>query len=133
MKATKLIVLLFAIAALYDGVLGLAFLAAPGWPFEQFDVTPPNHPGYVQFPAALLLIFGVMFAAIARDPVANRGLILYGILLKVAYCAVTGSHWLATDIPVIWKPFVVIDLVMLVLFVWAYVSLGKAKPGQPEP
>ena len=82
----------------------------------------------MQFPAALLLIFGVMFAAIARDPVANRGLILYGILLKVAYCSVTGSNWLATDIPVIWKPFVVIDVVMGVLFVWAYVSLGKVKP-----
>ncbi len=133
MKATKLIVLLFAVAALYDGILGLTFLAAPGWPFDQFDVTPPNHMGYVQFPAALLLIFGVMFAAIARNPVANRGLILYGILLKVAYCSVTGSHWLATDIPVIWKPFVLIDLVMLVLFVWAYVSLAKANLEQPEP
>jgi len=132
MKAAKWIVLLFVFAALYDGVLGLVFLAAPTWPFEQFDVTPPNHMGYVQFPAALLLIFGVMFAAIARDPVANRGLILYGILLKVAYCSVTGSHWLATDIPIIWKPFVVIDVVMLVLFVWAYVLLANAKPQQPE-
>jgi pheromone shutdown protein TraB len=132
MKATKWIVLLFAVAALYDGVLGFLFLAAPGWPFEQFNVTPPNHVGYVQFPAALLLIFGLMFVIIARNPAANRGLILYGILLKVAYCSVAGSHWLATDIPVIWKPFVVIDVVMGVLFVWAYVSLANAKPHQPD-
>jgi hypothetical protein len=132
MKAAKWIVGLFVVAALYDGVLGLLFLAAPGWPFEQFDVTPPNHLGYVQFPAALLLIFGLMFATIARNPAANRNLIVYGILLKIAYCSVTGWHWMATDIPVIWKPFVVIDVVMGVLFAWAYVSLANAKPYQPD-
>lgn len=128
MKATKWIVWLFVIAALYDGVLGLLFLAAPGWPFDQFNVPRPNHLGYVQFPAALLLIFGLIFAAIARNPVANRHLIVYGILLKIAYCSVAGWHWIATDIPIIWKPFVVIDAVMGVLFVWAYMVLGSVKP-----
>ena len=38
------------------------------------EVTPPNHWAYVQFPAALLVIFGLMFVAIAQDPVANRGI-----------------------------------------------------------
>ena len=132
MKATKWIALLFVIAALYDGILGLLFLAAPGWPFEHFDVTPPNHMGYIQFPAALLLIFGLMFATIAWNPLANRGLIVYGILLKVAYCSVSGWHWMATDIPVIWKPFTVIDMVMGVLFVWAYLVLRNMKPDQPD-
>ena len=33
--------------------LGLAFLASPAAIFEVFGVTPPNHPGYVQFPALL--------------------------------------------------------------------------------
>ena len=125
MKTAKAMSLLFALAAIYDGVLGLRFLVAPNWPFDRFEVTPPNHVGYVQFPAALLLIFGIMFLAIARNPVANRQLIIYGILLKVAYCAVAGGHWMSTDIPVIWQPCVVIDLVRGILFVWAYVSLGQ--------
>ena len=133
MKETKWITLLFAIAAVYDGVLGLVFLAAPTWPFARFDVTPPNHLGYVQFPAVLLLIFGLMFAAIAKDPVANRGLIVYGILLKIAYCAIAGWHWMATDIPVIWKPFVLIDLVMGFLFVWAYLALGRPSETGASP
>jgi hypothetical protein len=128
MKATVWIRVLFVIAALYDGVLGLVFLAAPDWPFRQFNITPPNHPGYVQFPAMLLLIFGLMFAAVAWDPIRNRGLIVYGILLKVSYCAVAGAYWAFLDVPVIWKPFVVIDAVMAVLFVWAYVALGRAEP-----
>ena len=114
---------LFAVAALYDGLLGLLFLIAPNWVYAHFAITPPNHLGYVQFPAALLLIFGLMFFNIARDPHKHVSLILYGILLKVAYCTVTFGHWISTDIPWIWKPFAVIDLVMLVLFAWAWSSL----------
>jgi len=125
MRSTHWIVALFVIAAVYDGVLGLLFIAAPAVPFELFDVTPPNHMGYVQFPAALLLIFAWMFVAVARHPVPNRGLILYGIGLKAAYCAVCFSYWFATDIPVIWKPFAVIDAAMAVLFAWSYVVLGS--------
>jgi hypothetical protein len=121
---------LFALAALYDGVLGLMFLAFPGYPFRQFSVTPPNHMGYVQFPAALLLIFGLMFAAVARDPVRNRNLIPFGILLKIAYCGVTSWYWLEGGLPGMWKPFVVVDAVMGVLFVWAYAVLrGGAREG----
>jgi len=114
---------LFALAALYDGVLGLVFLAAPGYPFRLFAVTPPNHMGYVQFPAALLLIFGLMFLAVARNPVQNRGLIPFGVLLKVAYCGVTTWYWVREGVPLMWKPFVVVDAAMAVLFVWAYAVL----------
>jgi hypothetical protein len=117
---------LFVLAALYDGLLGLLFLLAPNWAFTQFDITPPNHVGYVQFPAALLIIFGVMFLNVARAPRQNAQLILYGVLLKVAYCSVTFGHWSSTGIPWIWKPFAVIDLVMLVLFIWAWISVRSA-------
>ena len=123
MNAPKWVGPLFWLAAAYDGVLGVLFLAAPWWVFERFQVAPPNHMGYVQFPAALLVIFGLMFAAIALRPVANRGLIVYGVLLKVAYCSLAAYYWVTTDIPVIWKPFVWIDLVMGVLFVVAYGAL----------
>jgi hypothetical protein len=116
---------LFVIAALYDGLLGLAFLIAPGAVFNTFAVTPPNHFGYVQFPAALLLVFAIMFAAVAKDPVRNRGLIPYGMLLKLAYCGVTFAHWFTGGIPFMWKPFAVSDLVFFVFFAWAYRSLGQ--------
>lgn len=128
MSVPKWIPPLFWLAALYDGLLGLAFLAAPGQLFDLCQVTPPNHLGYVQFPAALLLIFGLMFVAIASDPLGKRHLIVYGILLKIAYCGVAGYHWAAAGIPGMWKPFVVIDLVMGLLFLGAYQSLSKAAP-----
>jgi hypothetical protein len=120
--------ILFGLAALYDAVLGAAFLIAPKWVYATCGVLEPNHWGYVRFPAALLLVFAVMFVAIARDPVGNRGLILYGIGLKVAYCAVTFGYWFGAGIPSMWKPFSIADLVMLVLFAWAYAALRAPTP-----
>jgi hypothetical protein len=129
MSAHPAVRALFLLAGLYDGVLGAAFLMAPEWVFHTADVTPPNHWAYVQFPAALLLIFALMFVAIARDPVGNRNLILYGILLKVAYCGVAFGHWFTAGIPGLWKPFAVADLVMAVLFVLSYRVLEAGTGG----
>ena len=130
MNVPKWVSPLFWIAAAYDGVLGVLFLAAPEWVFAQLNVPPPNHVAYVQFPAALLIIFGLIFVTIACDPIANRGQILYGILLKVAYCSLAFYYWITTDIPWIWKPFALIDVVMGVLFVIAYFSLAASGQGE---
>ncbi len=132
MKPTRWIQGLFGIAALYDAVLGVAFLVVPWWAFQTFQVTPPNHWGYAQFPAALLLIFALMFVAIARNPAGNRGLIPYGIGLKVAYCVIAFAYWAGSGIPSMWKPFAIIDLIMAALFVWAYVALGAAPQKSAE-
>lgn len=133
MKQERSVSVLFYLAALYDGVLGAAFLVASPALFEWVGVTPPNHFGYVHFPAALLIVFALMFVSIAREPVANRGLILYGILLKVSYCAVAFYHWFAGGIPVIWKPFAIADLVFLVLFAWASAVLSKRADPEDAP
>jgi hypothetical protein len=120
-----IIVTLFIIAALYDGLLGFAFLFSADELYQWAQITPPNHFGYVHFPAALLIVFALMFLAIARNPQENRNLIPYGILLKFSYCSVTGFHWLTAGLPSIWKPFIFYDLVFLGLFIWAYVSLRQ--------
>ena len=119
---------LFIISALYDGLLGAAFLFGSGHLFQWFGVTPPNHPGYVQFPAALLIVFAVMFTAIAVNPVKNRNLIPYGILLKLSYCGVVLFYWFTAGLPDMWKPFCIADLIFLILFAWAWTMLGKETP-----
>ncbi len=120
MTAKELIRWLFLLAALYDGGLGAVFLLAPTWPFRVTSVTEPNHLAYVQFPGALLIIFALMFLTVARDPVRFRHLIPYGVLLKVAYCGLAFWYWYSEGIPGMWKIFAVVDLVLGVLFVWAY-------------
>jgi hypothetical protein len=120
---TRAISGLFAVAAIYDGVLGLVFLFAGQTVFDLFKVTPPNHPGYIQFPAAVLIIFAMMFSAVAKAPLKNGNLIIYGMLLKVAYSSVVLRYWLTTDLPDMWKPFCVADILFLFLFAWSWRTL----------
>ncbi len=121
---------LLALMALYDGLLGIAFLFAGPKLFDALEVTPPNHWGYVQFSAAILLIFALMFLAAAKRPVANRGLLPYCFLLKIAYSGVVFYHWFLGDgLPGIWKPFAVADLVMAALLAWMFLLLRKAPAG----
>jgi len=127
MKKTMLIRGLFLLAAVFEGVLGLAFLSAPESIFEKFSVTPPNHWGYIQFPAAVLVIFAWMFLVVALRPSARRHLIPYGILLKVAFAGVVFRYWFDAGVPALWKPLAIIDLATAALFAWAYVTLVRGK------
>lgn len=127
MTTHRLVAPLFYVAAAYDGILGLVFLFAAGPIYARFGVTPANHPGYVQFPAALLIVFALMFLAVARDPARNRNLIPYGMLLKAAYCGVVFAYWFGSGIPDMWKPFALGDAVFFLLFLWAWrATAGRA-------
>jgi ABC-type Fe3+-siderophore transport system permease subunit len=131
----KAIKITFAVAAFYDGFFGFLGIFAPNIAFDLFDVVPPNHPVYVQFPSILLLIFGAMFYQVARNPVMHRDLMLYGIALKVGYSGSVFFHQLTTGIPAMWVPWAWIDLVFLVLFLlsWRATGSDSAPVGQPKP
>ena len=116
---------LFLIAALYDGILGLAFLITPAGIFAMYGVEPPYHMAFIQFPAFLLIIFAAMFYRIAMDPVGNRELILYGCALKTSYCLLVLVYWLTTGISSMWIPWAWADLVFLVLFALSWHKLGQ--------
>lgn len=115
----------FVVAGLYDGILGLLFLAIPYQLFSMANVPPPNHVGYIQFPALLLGIFGIMFLNVARDPLANRNLIFYGILLKVSYSGVVLFHWMQGNMPMMWLSFAFFDIIFLAIFIIARKVIGQ--------
>ncbi len=114
--------LLFGTASLYDFGIGLVFLLLGKQLFDWAEIPHPNHWGYIQFCSLMLMIFGVMFLGIARDPLGNRNLIPFGILLKICYVGLVGFYWSTTGCPTLFKPFVFIDFLMLALFVIAYVN-----------
>lgn len=127
MRADGSVRALFWAAGIYDVSLGAVFLVAPAAVYAWFGIDPPNHYGYVRFPAALVAIFGLMFVAVARDPRRNRNLIPYGILLKLAYCGTVFGYWLHSGLPALWKPFAVCDAVFALLFLQAWRMLGVAR------
>jgi hypothetical protein len=122
----------FVVAGLYDAILGLAFLLFARQLYEVFGVTPPNHYGYVQFPALLLLVFAAMFFRIAADPVRWRVMMPYGMGLKVAYCGTVFWYGATTGIPTMWLPWAWADLVFLILFVVAWLMTGNLEARQAE-
>jgi hypothetical protein len=107
---------IWTFAALYDGILGAAFLLAPVQLFSWFGVALPNHMGYVRFPAILLILFAVMFLQIAADPVKRREWMPYGMGLKVAYSGTVFAYAVTEGIPFMWIPWAWADLAFLVLF-----------------
>ncbi len=117
---------LFVLAGLYDGILGLAFLFSAMAIFRGFGVEPPNHVGYVQFPALLLLIFAAMFFHIAADPVRHRGLIPYGMALKLSYSGLVFWHQATGGLPFMWIPWAWADLAFFVLFAAAWRHTGPS-------
>lgn len=127
MKSLAWIRMLFVVAAIYEIGIGLAFLLSGPAIFTAAAIAPPNHWGYVQFPACLLVVFGLMFAAVAARPQRCAALILPGVGLKISYVAVTGYYWLQEGIPQMWKSFAIIDLLFVIAFLAAWAGLRSAK------
>lgn len=123
---------LFFVAGLYDFLIGLAFLACGVQLLKWAGIPAPNHWGYLQFAALQLLIFGTMFVDISRDPAGKRHLILYGLLLKVSYITLVGYYWARGECPLLFQPFAVIDAVMFVLFLWAYLGRDVQTAASPN-
>lgn len=116
---------LFLLAGLYDAVLAIIFLLYPAEIFAFYEVTPPNHWAYIQFPALLLIVFAIMFFRISTDPVKHRELILYGCGLKAAYAGTAFWHDFNQGISSMWIPWAWMDLAFLIVFILIWLSLGR--------
>lgn len=118
--------ILLVVCGVYDLLLGLVVTVAPAAFFRIAGVTPPNHYGYVQFPALLLIIFGAMFLRAAADPVGRRDVIVYGMALKASYSGLVFWYQLHGGVPALWIPWAWADLAFLVLFLLAWRSVRRA-------
>jgi hypothetical protein len=121
----KWIMVLFFGSGIYDALLGLAFLLFGFEVFRIAGVTPPNHIGYIQFPALLLILFGIMFFRIARDPIGRREWIPFGMGLKFAYFGVVFWNQFRDGVPMLWIPWAWTDLAFFLLFSVAWMQLRK--------
>lgn len=132
MKSLFPIRILYSVSSAYDGLLGLAFIAAAPRVFALAGITPPNHWGYVHFAAGTLVIFAWMFLKIALKPVENRNLVVYGVLLKACYAATVAWHEFHGGVPMLWKWFAIADLCFLALFLWSGSRLNALSAVRPS-
>jgi hypothetical protein len=118
------------LCGIFDGVVGVVFVAVPATMFHIFGAVPPNDYGYVQFPALLLLIFAVIFFRAAADPVKRRDQILYGVALKASYSGLVFWYQFHGGVPSLWIPWAWADaaFLLLLLLAWKATAPRTAAP-----
>lgn len=121
---------LFAIAAVYDVLLGITFTFFPARAFDALGIGEklPAFGGYLTLLGAFVFVIGIAYFLIARgDLRRNRDLILIGTLYKLAYCVTAFYYWLAGNIPhiVFVALFGVADAVFFVLMAECWLCLKR--------
>ena len=123
---------IFAVAAIYDLVIGVVFLFFGRLAFDVLNIED-KYPegGFVQLLGAFVLVLGVGYYMIWRNDLwRNRDLIAIGALYKLAYTGV--GVWIAVfdDLPhvVFLLGFGVADAVFLVVMAECWLYLGEHRP-----
>ena len=74
--------IVFGVAALFNFAVGLPMLLAPAVMLAGLGQPVPADLLMTRLASALIAVFGVGYARIARDPVANRPILWLGVLGK---------------------------------------------------
>lgn len=107
---------LFSIAALFNLVVGIPMLVAYPTVARLLQLEGPPTVWY-HIAAAIVVIFGLAYWSIGRDPVKFRPYVLLGIVGKLAFVAIIYGHWLAGDVSVRLAVLVTGDLIFTLLFI----------------
>lgn len=74
--------LVFAVAALFNWAVGLPMLLAPAALLGAIGQPVPDDLLITRLGALLIVVLGIGYAMVARDPVANRPILWLGVLGK---------------------------------------------------
>ena len=121
---------LFAVAAVYDVLLGITFTFFPVRAFDALGIREklPAFGGYLTLLGVFVFVIGVAYCLIARgDLQRNRDLILVGTLYKLAYAATAFYYWLQGSLPHVafGALFGVADAVFFVLMAECWLCLAR--------
>ena len=125
---------LFAVAAIYDLVLGITFTFLPARTFAALGIADklPAFGGYLTLLGAFVLVIGVAYTLIAQgDLRRNADLIFIGALYKLAYASTAIFYWLTTGLPhVIFGAFFgVADAIFFLLMAECYFAVKRDAKG----
>lgn len=119
---------LFLVAALYDMILGGAFLVAGEQVLEAIGMALPPHVAYIQLAAVFVFLQGLGYWLVYRDPPANRGLVQLGIAFKASYAGLVAWYLAIGQMPNdFFIPWAIIDLLFLGGFVGFLLSVERVR------
>lgn len=118
----------FVVAALYDILLGVAFLLFGEQILDWIGMDLPPHIAYIQIAAVFIVVQGLSYALVVPDPPANQGLVTVGIIYKAAYAGLAAWYLLVGQLPsAFFIPWAIIDLGFLAMFV-LFLRACRRKP-----
>jgi hypothetical protein len=121
--------ILFLSAAVFNWAVGLALAFQAPLLFELFRVTPaPTEPLFLQLFSWLVVVFGIGYFWVSRDPVTNVPIIKLGLIGKISVvlaalaCVLMGA--------VSWQMMILAsaDLLYAILF-WRALSANQNQKG----
>lgn len=122
---------LFLVAALYDGILGVAFFFLHRPIFEVFEVALPNNISYIHLTAGFVFVQGIGYWFVYRNMLRNIDLVKLGVIYKGIYSLVAVYYLVIGELlHAIFAWFAVFDILFLLGFVR---FLMLAQPVGPEP
>ena len=108
----------FLLAALYDLLLGAAFVIFGEQLLSAIGMQLPPHVAYIQLAAIFIFVQGLSYALVYGDPLANLGIVRVGVAYKAAYAGLALWYLVIGLLPsVFFLPWAAIDLIFLVGFV----------------
>jgi hypothetical protein len=105
------------LAAIYEGLLGLAFPFFSGPIFRALGIEFAADPVYVQLAAGLIAIMGLGFYFAWRDPLINGDIVRLGAVFKVFYVLLAISAQIRGELPHgLFLLFAAIDVAFFLVF-----------------
>jgi hypothetical protein len=109
----------FLAAALYDMVLGVAFMVAGDAILTAIGMTPPPHVAYYQLAAVFVFVQGFSYLLVWRNPANGRGLVWVGVAYKAAYTALAVWYIALGMLPsAFFVPWAAADFLFMLGFLW---------------
>lgn len=110
---------LYLTGALYDFLLGIAFIFFYVTIFGMLGMNLPKNSAYLTFCAVMIALFGVLQYMIFLKLEGSRRLIVYSILVKIAYVGTVFYYYFLVGPDYVDLPFIIFagfDIIFAILF-----------------
>ena len=109
---------MFLIGALWNLLGGVLVLVLTDRIFASGKLTPPYPPPYYQSWIALFMTFGIGYYMAFRNPVANKNIVILGMIGKLAFAAIFICSMIVFpgQIPMFFLIAVIGDVIFVLLF-----------------
>ncbi|HME52148.1 MAG TPA: hypothetical protein VKM55_08015 [Candidatus Lokiarchaeia archaeon] len=110
---------LFLVAAIWNWAVAVLFFiisAMAPTSFETLGMAIPNGMAWFQSAMTFIGVFGVAFFIASRDPGANRGIVMSGVVEKFLIFIVLATYYFIGEVSIAVLLVVFVDLVFGFLF-----------------